>query len=68
MVQQLNLELSRKNMLFSKNLIQLSKVVGQGIKPFNVWFRINFKVTSAIQGSQDWCIVVTLTMEVAEIW
>ena len=32
MVQQLTWELSRKKMMISKNRIQLSKVVGQGIK------------------------------------
>ena len=30
MVQQLNWELSHKDMIFSKNCIQLTKVVGQG--------------------------------------
>ena len=31
MLQQLKLELSHKRMIFSKNCLQLSKVVGQGM-------------------------------------
>ena len=79
----LNWELSRKKTIISKNDIQLSKVVGQGIILLSstksrhvvgfastLLFCINIitlMLISVTQESQGWCIVATLTMEVAEI-
>ena len=67
MVQQLNQELSLKGMVFSKNCIQLSKVVGQG-RLRSTSQKLILHACSIVQESQDWCTVVTLTVEVAEIW
>ena len=53
LMQQLNVELSQKKMIFSKNDIHLSKVVGQGL--YNSEYIHSAKklmFTSVMQGSQ----------------
>ena len=67
-MQQLKSELHCKKMIISKNDIQVSKVVGQGnFSTPNNSLQV-FSYTSVSQESQDWCIVVTLTLEVGKIW
>ena len=75
LVQQLKVELSHKNMIFSKRSIHLSKVVGQGMQLINIRYYITLcssiytlTVAYASQESQEWCIVDILRVEVVEIW
>ena len=69
--EQLKWELRQKNMFISKDRIQLSKVVGQGLymHTLHTFSQQNgiFISTSPMQESQDWCTVDTLTVEVTEI-
>ena len=69
-MQHLKSELHCKKMIISKNDIQVSKVVGQGnfSTPNNSHNFHTTMLTSVLQESQDWCTVVTLTLEVGEIW
>ena len=58
LVQQLNQELSSKEMIISKKNIQLSKVVGQGISTsaqgtINAWVILQIMLTCVTQESQD---------------
>ena len=70
-MQHLKSELYCKKINISKNDIQVSKVVGQGsFQPQTTLLKCfhTTMLTSVLQESQDWCTVVTLTLEVGEIW